>query len=100
MTDDIYSDEPSEFCEIQCCENSVSETQPASRDLTTLTTRKLCFPCGEAFNIGCQHANFRAVRDLLRKGFREAAELLLGRALTDGEIEQVKGIDPGDEWGG
>ena len=99
MTDDIFDDE-SEFCEIECCENPALETQPASIDLTTLTTRKLCFPCGESYSIGCQHASFRTLRDLIRKGFLEAAEALLGRAITEQEVEQVKGIDPGEEWGG
>jgi hypothetical protein len=101
MTEDIYDDEPDEeFCQVEPCENPFFEVQPASLDLTTIETRRMCRPCAESYGTGAQHGEFRAIRNLLRRGYREAAEALLGRPISDAEIEQVRRIDPGNEWGG
>ena len=82
---------------MQGCETEAVEVKPVSVGLTEMETRKMCFTCSESYSSGAQHGEYRAVRDLLRKGFDAAAEALNGRPISPEQKAAVLAMDPNDE---
>jgi hypothetical protein len=91
-------DEDGGFCEVEGCESPATETKPASVGLAEVTTRKMCWSCGESYGIGAQHGTHRSIRWLLRHGFDEAAAALHGRPISPEERAAVLAMDPNDEY--
>lgn len=63
------------FCDY--CENHAVNNVRVSVDEDTIEIRSLCTSCNEAYEAGCQHGHFRAVRNLRRKEYRSAAEAIV-----------------------
>lgn len=87
------------FCGFPTCECEATTTAPVSISLTEVDQRRMCYACSEVYNTGCQHGRLRAIRDLVRKGFVDAAETVNGGPFAAEDIGTILKTDPADEWG-
>lgn len=87
------------YCGFPTCESEAATTAPVSISLTEIEKRPMCWACNQVYGTGAQHGTLRAVRDLVRRGFREAAEALVGQPLSAEEIAAIGKIDPSEEYG-
>lgn len=80
------------------CDNEAREKVEVSLDVDSVETYHLCHMCKEAFDAGCQHGHFRAVRNLNRQKMYEAAgaiERVLYELAPTIEIEVVADLNHG-----
>jgi hypothetical protein len=75
---DEYDPLEEEWCEIDGCESPAMDTVPVSVEVGTLGKRNLCYPCSEAYMIGCQYANLRDQRILAAAQMFGAASAIAG----------------------